>query len=252
MKLDCSKKGFSLVELTIVVVILGILATFAVPRFMTSVEKTKASEGLSYLHQVEQQQSRYMAWHGRYAKSTKELRADMGETLASPSFFDTTAFSSSDWEERWSTRLIRNSASSGFGRYTIAWGQDGFIKSKSSIPTALKPDGGGTAPVSSGKIPSGSGSSSSGGGDSTAGSGSGSDSDSGSTSGGSTDSGSGSGSGESTDSDSGSGSTSGGSTDSGSGGSDEGKGEDDDKGKDDKKDKEDDKGKGKGKGKDKD
>ena len=38
------KAGFSMVELMIAVVILGILATLAVPRFLSSVESTKAAE----------------------------------------------------------------------------------------------------------------------------------------------------------------------------------------------------------------
>ena len=149
------QQGFSLVELTIVVVILGILATFAVPRFRTSVEKTKASEGLSYLHQVQVQQERFRATNGRYAKNKRELFQGMGEDLDSPNFFTQSAYSSSDWETRWAVRLTRDSASSGFGRYTIAWNQDGFVPKKSSISGELKSGGGGSAPLSSGNGPSG-------------------------------------------------------------------------------------------------
>ena len=38
------KAGFSLVELAVVVVIIGVLAAFAVPRFRASVERSKAAE----------------------------------------------------------------------------------------------------------------------------------------------------------------------------------------------------------------
>ena len=154
------RSGFSLVELTVVVVILGVLATLAVPRFRTSVERTKATEGLSYLHQMERQQSRFFSTMGRYSHSKQELEDVMGETIHTPKFFSTSAISSSNWEKRWSTKLTRNSESSGFGRYTITWGQDGFEASKSSISSELKPDGGGTARLTSGGS-SGGGSSSS-------------------------------------------------------------------------------------------
>jgi prepilin-type N-terminal cleavage/methylation domain-containing protein len=134
------QQGFTLVELTIVVVILGILATFAVPRFRTAVEKTKASEGLGYLHQVELQQERFMAIHGRYARSRTELASGTGESVDVPEFFAIRPFHSSDWERRWNTKLVRNGASSGFGRYRIAWGNDGFM-SQSTIPEELLPAG---------------------------------------------------------------------------------------------------------------
>ncbi len=131
------QQGFSLVELTIVVVILGILATFAVPRYQVSVEKSKASEGFHYLHQLEQQQARFLATYGRYAQSKHELGSKIGETTETPRFFATSPFSSSNWEIRWSTKLTRNGPSSGFGRYTIAWNQDGFDARNSSIPEVL-------------------------------------------------------------------------------------------------------------------
>lgn len=151
-----TQKGFSMVELTVVIVIIGILATMAVPYFKSSVEKTKAREGMSFLHNVELQQARYMAETGAYARTLKELEGRMGETMETPEFFDKGAISSGDWETRWQLKLTRNGASSGFGRYSIMWNQDGFMSSQSSIPTDLKPAINADAPTSScsGPIPS--------------------------------------------------------------------------------------------------
>ena len=130
-----SHQGFSLVELTIVVVILGVLATFAVPRFMSSVEKTKAAESFTYLAQIESAQARYNAENGRYANKTQDLDIDLDR----PEFFTVSGPYSSNWDSKWEMKLTRNGASSGFGRYTVVFDQDGFNDSKSSIPSDLSP-----------------------------------------------------------------------------------------------------------------
>lgn len=129
------KSGFSLVELTIVVVILGVLATFAVPRFMSSVEKTKASESFTYLAQIEGAQARYNAENGRYANSTRDLDIELDR----PEFFTVSGPYSSNWDSKWEMKLTRNGASSGFGRYTVVFDQDGYNARKSSIPSSLSP-----------------------------------------------------------------------------------------------------------------
>ena len=64
MKATVARKqgGFTLVELAVVIVIIGILAAFAVPRFRDAVERSKAGEAFNYLSAVRSAQERY---HGR-------------------------------------------------------------------------------------------------------------------------------------------------------------------------------------------
>ena len=51
-KFHKNSKGFTLIELMIVVVIIGILAALAIPRFMRATTKSKQTEGKSILKQI--------------------------------------------------------------------------------------------------------------------------------------------------------------------------------------------------------
>ncbi len=52
-----SNKGFTLLELLVVVLIIGILASIALPQYESSVEKSKASEALLILKSLRDQQA---------------------------------------------------------------------------------------------------------------------------------------------------------------------------------------------------
>lgn len=136
LQLNQKKGGFSLVELTIVVVILGVLATFAVPRFMRSVERSKAAEAFNYCENVLSSQGSYQGRNSEYAKKV----VDLDVTLTDPQYFTVGNITSSDWNTKWEIKLTRAGASGGYGAYTVVFDEEGFNKSKSSIKEELIPN----------------------------------------------------------------------------------------------------------------
>jgi type II secretion system protein G len=61
------KRGFTLIELLIVVIILGILATIAIPQFGRITEKAKRAEADSNIAAIETAQAVYFLDHDAYA-----------------------------------------------------------------------------------------------------------------------------------------------------------------------------------------
>jgi prepilin-type N-terminal cleavage/methylation domain-containing protein len=84
-KFHKNSKGFTLIELMIVVVIIGILAALAIPRFMRSTTKAKMSEARQLLKQIYTMQRAYRQENDEYALN--------GETASGENATSQNAFS---------------------------------------------------------------------------------------------------------------------------------------------------------------
>jgi len=130
--MEKKRQGFTLVELAVVVVIIGVLAAFAVPRFLSSVERSKAAEAFNYLSAVQAAQERYHARQGTYADDVTKLDIKMS---ASKYFTEgpVSAGGTGSLEDSWSMTLTRTGASAGYGNYTVTFTEEGYDSNGSTI-----------------------------------------------------------------------------------------------------------------------
>jgi prepilin-type N-terminal cleavage/methylation domain-containing protein len=63
-------KGFSLMELVIVIVIIGILAVVSIPAYHSYVRKSMATEGMELLGAIAKLEGAYISSHDTYADNT--------------------------------------------------------------------------------------------------------------------------------------------------------------------------------------
>ncbi|MGE5279649.1 MAG: type IV pilin protein [Deltaproteobacteria bacterium] len=68
-----NRKGFTLLELIIVVIVIGILASIALPRFIRVTERARIAEAKSILGTIRSAQMRYLAQWNAYATNPTVL-----------------------------------------------------------------------------------------------------------------------------------------------------------------------------------
>jgi len=69
------KSAFTLIELMVVVVIIGVLAAIAIPKFSSMNEQARKASCRSNLHALAVSESIYFAWYGVFTADLTELDA---------------------------------------------------------------------------------------------------------------------------------------------------------------------------------
>ncbi len=126
------KKGFTLLELLIVVIIIGILAGLAVPNFFRGVERARWAEAKQILGSLRTSQIRYKAEQGSYTATIGNL--DMEVTT--PKYFTVVATSGTACLARGTRNASQDTYS--LSGETICISETGNFTYSSGVPTWLK------------------------------------------------------------------------------------------------------------------
>ena len=96
-------QAFTLIELLVVVLIIGILASIALPRYQFAVEKSRAAQVVSAIASIAQAQEAYFLATGHYT----DQMADLDISVTAPKGWTYSLYNTTDYHkvEFWNTNL---------------------------------------------------------------------------------------------------------------------------------------------------
>jgi len=128
------EKGFTLLEMIVVVIVIGILASVTIPNYQYAMEKIKSSEGMQILAALLDAQTRYALENGG---NFANLLTDLDVTIPTPSNFNIVNngdISTADPV----ARVRRRGGEAPGGNYNLTIDADGTIKCTGSATSCSK------------------------------------------------------------------------------------------------------------------
>ena len=126
-----SKWGFTLIELMIVIVIVGLLAAIAIPNYVRVVNNTREAEVESNMHSVQFEVELYMVDYRRYPDDASVIAARLPGNIKNP--FDENNDVVQNLGESNIEGVVEYDVSNDFENYTIT----GLGKGAESLPITL-------------------------------------------------------------------------------------------------------------------
>jgi type IV pilus assembly protein PilE len=128
------RKGFTLVELLMVVIIIGILVTIAVPSYYKSIERSKGGKAKAALRTITNAQVQYRALNDTYTTTLADLaETDLPATLQGGDDGDWTYSCAAITDITMDVETTAERSAGPYGTSTVSMNQDGEYTNDAGI-----------------------------------------------------------------------------------------------------------------------
>ncbi|MCM8801489.1 MAG: prepilin-type N-terminal cleavage/methylation domain-containing protein [Candidatus Omnitrophica bacterium] len=119
------KKGFTLLELIVVIIVLGVIMSIALPQYFKVVERSRTSEAVNVLGILRAAQVRYYAQNSAFTNDINDLDVD----VTTPTYYDIALNNPAYAEDAVVATLTRNNVRvpAGYAGYTLTITVNGLI-----------------------------------------------------------------------------------------------------------------------------
>lgn len=141
------KKGFTLIEIMIVCIIVGIVAAIAVPNFRTYLDNARRSEAIAALGAIRVAERLYHAEHGHYANTLADLSGYIQASDLSGTYFNSVCYSAylsaTGFTARCNPQWSTNTTQSPRANEVNTWNYYIFMNENGQVTTSPIPPPGG-------------------------------------------------------------------------------------------------------------